>query len=251
MSTPAFASVRAEYATLWRRMAVRPEKAATVDAIARRLVGNKPRYLAVAKATGVPWFIIAVLHERESGADFRTHLHNGDPLIARTHHVPAGRPLKGNPPFTWEESAEDALRIDGLDKVRDWSVERACYQIELYNGFGYRRHGIASPYLWSFSNNYQQGKYVADGQWSAAAVDKQCGTMPMLRRMMALDASIAFAPSAPPKPAVKPKHVGIAGIVAAVLGGAWHFAQTHPWTVALCLGTLAAIAAAVIANRKG
>src|SRR5207248_3311558 len=80
-------------------------------------------------------------------------------------------------------------------KVESWSVERSCYMIELYNGFGYRRHGIYSPYLWSFSSNYSAGKYVQDGQWSASAVDAQCGVMPLISRLMAADPSVAFDPS--------------------------------------------------------
>jgi len=32
--------------------------------------------------------------------------------------------------------------MDGLDKVKAWSVELLCYWMERYNGFGYRAHGI-------------------------------------------------------------------------------------------------------------
>jgi hypothetical protein len=34
------------------------------------------------------------------------------------------------------------------------------------NGFGYRAHGINSPYLWSYSNQYHAGKFVSDGVYS-------------------------------------------------------------------------------------
>jgi peptidoglycan hydrolase-like protein with peptidoglycan-binding domain len=54
---------------------------------------------------------------------------------------------------------------------------------------------VKSPYLWSFSNNYECGKYVADGRFDAGAVDRQCGAMPILKRMMELDSSIRFAGS--------------------------------------------------------
>jgi hypothetical protein len=150
--------------------------------------------------------MIAALHMRESDADFSTHLHNGDPLTGRTYHVPAGRPPTGSPPFTWEESAIDALTMHGLNAVRDWPIERVAYECEKYNGWGYRHHGVPSAYLWSFSNIYGGGKYVADGVWLASAQDQQCGVMPMISRMMALDTSIGVAagPAQPPRPPQPP-----------------------------------------------
>ena len=51
------------------------------DAVAKKLVANKARYQAVEALTGVPWFVIAVIHNRESGADFDGVLHNGENII--------------------------------------------------------------------------------------------------------------------------------------------------------------------------
>lgn len=186
-----FQSLKAEYAGLWPRMQIRPERVADVTAIANRLIGFKARYQQVAATTRVPWFIIAVLHQREASADFNGVLHNGEEIIGtgrRTRLVPANR----GPFSTWEEAAADALMMPDhkLHEVGSWTIERTCYEIEKYNGFGYRKFHINSPYLWSFSNNYSSGKYVADRQFDAGAVDKQCGTMPILKRMMELDASV-------------------------------------------------------------
>ena len=203
MSAPSFAALRAAYAAAWRDMAVDAARLPLVTSIARRLIGSKARYQKVAAATGVPWFFIACLHEREASGNFNCHLHNGDPLTARTRHVPAGRPLKGAPPFSWEESAIDALAMRGFTHPNsspqageggqgDWSVERFAYEAEGYNGWGYHFKGVPSAYLWSFSNQYRGGKYIADGVWSATAFDKQCGVMPILKSMMALDASVIF-----------------------------------------------------------
>ena len=193
---PRFEDLKAEYASLWSRMVIRPDRTDDIDVIARKLVNFKPRYQTVSSSTRVPWFIIAVLHQRESSANFNTHLHNGDPLSAQTRHVPVGRPPAGNPPFTWEESAIDALTMPAhaLHQVPSWTIEPTCYEIEKYNGFGYRNNhpSVKSPYLWSFSNIYECGKYVADGVFDPDAIDKQCGTMPLLRRMMELDNSVTF-----------------------------------------------------------
>lgn len=182
---PTFDQLKADYANLWKSMVIKPDKAATVTSIAQKLIAHQATYEAVEDETGVPWFVIAALHNRESDADFSTYLGNGEPLNRVTRLVP-----KGRGPFpSWEDGAKDALAIDGLDKVTDWSPERACFEIEKFNGFGYRNKGIPSPYLWSFSNNYRAGKYVADGQFSASAVDQQCGAIPILKRLMELTGS--------------------------------------------------------------
>ncbi len=112
-------------------------------------------------------------------------MHNGDPLTARTKNVPAGRPVNCNPPFTWEESATDALMYQKIDKWKDWSLPGLLYKLEEYNGWGYRisHPHVLSPYLWSYSNHYTKGKYVADGTWSETAVSKQCGVAVLLRRL--------------------------------------------------------------------
>ncbi|MFL5807911.1 MAG: hypothetical protein ACJ749_00240, partial [Flavisolibacter sp.] len=122
---------------------------------------------------------------------FTTHLHNGDPLTKRTTHVPKGLPKNGNPPFAWADSAEDALRLKSLDTWSDWTVPGVLFQMERYNGFGYRPRGIHSPYLWSFSNHYSKGKFTADGLFDSTAVSKQIGAAVLLRRMSEKQVAIA------------------------------------------------------------
>jgi Peptidase M15 len=117
----------------------------------------------------------------ESGLNFQTHLHNGDRLTGRTFRVPAGRPVRGSPPFHWVDSARDALDGHKLFDESDWSLPRALYRLEQFNGFGYRKFGIASPYLWSFSTIYSKGKFIADGVFNADAVSKQCGAATVLK----------------------------------------------------------------------
>jgi len=130
---------------------------------------------------GVPWVFVGVIHGMECGFNFAGHLHNGDRLTARTVNVPKGRPKDSEPPFTWLQSALDALRLKKLDSVTDWSVPHMLYLLEGYNGFGYRRRAMPSPYLWSFSNVYEKGKFVMDGKFDPNAVSKQCGAALMLK----------------------------------------------------------------------
>jgi lysozyme family protein len=177
--------LRAEYEQLFNSCVIRAAKAAEVETLVGGLAGHKARYEAVANTQGVPWWFVAVTHNMESSQNFARHLHNGDPLTARTKQVPAGRPKTGAPPFTWEASAADALSMHGLSAATDWSLSGALYQLERYNGWGYRQFHphVKSPYLWSGSNQYASGKYVKDGLWSDSAVSAQIGAAVLLRRM--------------------------------------------------------------------
>lgn len=174
-----------EYRTLYKTCITNQDRFDAVDGLVDTLLAHRNRYEAVGGELEIPWYFIAAIHNMEGSQDFTTHLHNGDPLTDRTRHVPAGRPPRGTPPFTWEESAEDALRLRRLDRVRDWSLPRLLYELEGYNGWGYRLYHphVLSPYLWSWSNHYTSGKYIADGRWSDTARSKQCGAAVLLHRM--------------------------------------------------------------------
>src|SRR4030095_4461647 len=138
----------------------------------------------VANAPSVPWYVIGIIHEMEGGLNFSTHLHNGDPLTARTVQVPAGRPPTGGRPLPVEESAIDALTLEAFHSVKLWTIERIAYQLEAYNGWGYRSRntGVNTPYLWSATSNYRKGKFVRDGVFDPNAVSGQIGAMALLRR---------------------------------------------------------------------
>jgi lysozyme family protein/peptidoglycan hydrolase-like protein with peptidoglycan-binding domain len=193
-----FESLRAEYADLWQRMQIRPERQNAVNAIANKLLALKPRYAQVAGRIGMSWAIIALLHNREADCNFACVLHNGEKIVGTgrlTTLVPRGR----GPFASWEDSAFDALTMPphSMQRISSWTIERACYEMEKFNGFGYRSRHINTPYLWSYSTNYQSGKFIADGVFSSNVSDQQCGTMPILKRLMELDPSIRFDGSPP------------------------------------------------------
>ena len=179
-----FADLRLDYQRLYDRCEVRPGNEGNVAYYLKRLRQGQPTYQLVEQQIRVPWVFVGIIHGMECGFNFAGHLHNGDPLTARTVQVPRGRPIAGNPPFTWLESALDALRLKKLDLVTDWSVPHMLYLLEGYNGFGYRRRGLPSPYLWSFSSNYEKGKFVADGHYDPEAVSKQCGAALMMKKVL-------------------------------------------------------------------
>jgi uncharacterized protein (TIGR02594 family) len=178
------AELAREYELLFAACKLDAEKPGEVDAIANKVAGNKPLYEKVGNPLRIPWFVVGVIHSMECSCDFNSHMHNGDPLNNYTVHVPAGRPDKGSPPFSWEVSAMDALTYKQFNVWTDWSLAGILYKLELYNGWGYRKRGVATPYLWSRSNLYAKGKFVRDGVFDPSAVSKQVGAAVILKRML-------------------------------------------------------------------
>jgi lysozyme family protein len=180
-----FTALRSELDAWFDATIVRDEYKDKVEWNTKQLLEHRSRYRDVGlRLNRVPWAMVGVIHGMECGFNFTCHLHNGDPLTNRTKHVPAGQPQTGTPPYSWENSAIDALTQAGLSTVTDWSTAHMLYLLEKYNGFGYRKMGKPTPYLWSFSNLYDKGKYVADGRFDPEAVSKQCGAAVMVKALI-------------------------------------------------------------------
>lgn len=185
---------RASYAANWRALTIRPERQSEATKTAQRLLAGKARYLIVQQMVGVPWWFVGLCHYRESGFDFDTYLGNGQSLHKRTTIVPIGR----GPFDSFGDGAVDALTLQGFKGATDWSIERTCYRLEGFNGYGYHGKGVASPYLYGGSMLYgppqaKAGKYVRDHVFDPDFVDPQLGTLVVLKALCALDASIPFA----------------------------------------------------------
>lgn len=178
---PSFDDIKSEYETTFAKCKVRADRRTDVNWCVKQILDNKARYQEVEDACCVPWFAVAIIHGMECSFSFYQHLHNGDSIKKKTWQVPSNRPSPWNPPTDWNSSAIDALRYDKVINQADWSLARTLYRWEGYNGWGTRGHGIKTPYLWSFSDQYSKGKYVADGKWDGSAISKQCGAAVMLR----------------------------------------------------------------------
>jgi len=177
-----------EYAEQWNGMVVNPDRLSEFQQIAQFAINHKDRYLKVEALTLVKWYHIAVIHRRESDADFNTYLGNGEPLNRVTRLVP-----KGRGPFPdFETGAVDALKFDGLTTVVDWRLEKILYYCEIFNGTGYANRGLPSPYIWGGTNVQKPGKYVADGVFDATVMDPQPGCAPILATIAALDPTVQF-----------------------------------------------------------
>lgn len=180
-------AVGAELDVMFRSMKItEPDR---IERDVRRALGNIDRYRRLVTGLGgeIPWWFVAAVHSLEASFSFNRHLHNGDPLEARTVNVPRGRPMVGKPTFSWEESARDALCMPGKEfhLQRSWGISRTLWLLEGFNGYGYRMYrGIYSPYLWAGTAFYTKGKYIADGVYSADAISLQTGVAPLIKRLI-------------------------------------------------------------------
>lgn len=236
--------------------------------VAKRLVAGKDRYLTVSKRTGIPWPFIAVTHQRESSQNWSRSLAQGDLWDRVSTHVPRGRG-----PFTsWEAAAYDALVNCSPYAARnkDWSIGGLLTLLEQYNGLGYVNKGLPSPYIWSGTDQYSRGKYVADGVFDASAVDKQLGCAGLIMAMMSLDSSITFTGAAitqnttlppanpvtlsPNKPAVstaaKATTIGAGTIIAGAGAAASQAGLSAPEILAIITGVSLAIGGSILIGYR-
>jgi lysozyme family protein len=190
--------------------------------VAKRLAAPsaKARYLKIAEATGVPWFVVAVIHEREASQRWDRQLGQGDPLNQVSTHVPKGR----GPFFNHDDDPplQDAFYRGALDALidcapyaarwKDWSPGGTMTLLEQYNGLGYAARGLPSPYIWSGTDQYRAGKYVADHVFDPNVVDSQLGCAGLILAMIQVDPTITFTGAKitqpdPPKPLPVPPEV--------------------------------------------
>ena len=216
------AALRSENATRWANAKL----TRNFVSVAKSLISPpaKARYQNVEKFTGVPWFVIAVIHEREASQDWRKSLAQGDPWNMVSIHVPKGR----GPFQSWEAAAIDALVNCSPFAAHnhDWSVGGTLTLLEEYNGIGYAARGRPSPYVWSGTNQYVSGKFVRDGVYDANVVDQQLGCAGILKSMAELDTSVQVGgkinPVTPPPDVVSKvtapsTNSGSVGMVASIL----------------------------------
>jgi len=141
---------------------------------------NWSRYSALERATSVPASFIGALDYRESNCNPRLGLGQGDPWNRVSTHVP-----RGCGPFSsWVDAGIFYVHFDHLDdNSAPWSLAYECWKGEIWNGLGYRNHGIPTPYLWGGTNIQEIGKYTSDGHFDPTMMDIQIGIMPIIVRL--------------------------------------------------------------------
>lgn len=149
-----------------------------------RIVDNRRRYESVSHAfinPGLKWYHVSIFHDLECGLNFSKYLGNGQSLFMKTTIVPKGR----GPFSSFEEGAIDAIKIQDLNKIQDWSIGGTLYTIEGFNGYGYEKyHNMNSPYLFAGTQHYTKGKYDKDGHFNPELVSSQIGAALLLRELL-------------------------------------------------------------------
>lgn len=173
-----------DWVTLWSTCEIDQKRVTEIANVCKKILDHKDKYLAVEAKTRVPWYLVAALHYREASLNFKTCLHNGDPLPGPTYHVPRFR----GPFASWESAAIDALEYDGLDHVKLETVVSCLVMAEKFNGMGYRKTSEYSPYVWAGTNHHDEtGKYVADGKYSSTAKELQLGVASIFKGLGVVD----------------------------------------------------------------
>lgn len=176
--------LRQEYRARFDSAQVRPDKLPVLQAMIPKIQANRRLYDEVQATTKIPWYFVAIIHGLEAGFSADRHIHNGDPLSQRTIHMPAGRPISGEPPFTIGQSFDDFVRMLHYDQWRDWSIAGMLVLWERQNGLGYRKRSMNSPYIWACTSLYDKGKYTVDGRFDPEAIQNQCGAAAILKVML-------------------------------------------------------------------
>lgn len=183
--------LKIDYDALFAAAKINQERLPEIETIVYAIQNNRASYWKVEAAAKIPWFVVAAIHNLESSLNFKCHLHNGDPLTHRTVHVPKGRPFappaSGHLPYTWEESAIDALAKSELWRptmASNWTLAQCLEFMERYNGLGYYERDINTPYLWSGTNLYTKGLFVRDDKFDPNAVSQQIGAVAIFKTML-------------------------------------------------------------------
>ena len=82
---------RPDYQKLFDTCVIDPKKVGVVDVDATKIIHNSERYKKLVQSVQgqIPWWFVGLVHKMEANLSFARHLHNGDPLTARTVQVPA------------------------------------------------------------------------------------------------------------------------------------------------------------------
>ncbi|MDE6950846.1 MAG: hypothetical protein K2P64_08030, partial [Lachnospiraceae bacterium] len=135
---------------------------------------EREKYNEIARETNVPPVLIAAIHYRESNNNFNYSIRNGQMPVASIEEF-----LSDAEEWFGKGMTEKGIRIPS-----DASIELMLTYAELHNGVTYAKEGLVNPYLYSGTNIYMKGKYVADKVYDGEKVDRQVGVYALI---MAID----------------------------------------------------------------
>jgi len=132
----------------------------SLTAFAKHYEAHAEAYQTVARRTDLPAALIAAIYWRESTGPEKSALQHNDRMLR----------VRQSLRLTRESTHLPALLT----------------YAEFYNGLGYFFRGKASPYVYSGTSRYTQGKYVAGGRYNARIRDRQPGVLALIQRVVAV-----------------------------------------------------------------
>ncbi len=166
--------IEREYSALWLTAAIDKDTEMQARSWARTALSARPLYDPISKGTGVPWFIVAILHKLQCNGDIGRRLADGLPRREGT----------------FEQDAIAAIKASEIGGHVSWPFWRILWAMEKFNGadFGYRAHGIHSPYLWAGTSAYETGVFVQPGVFSRTIPARwRLGAAVLLRALVSVD----------------------------------------------------------------
>ena len=129
---------------------------------------------------------VAALHWREGSGSFSKSIANGQSLnsyVRKDGLMGNGSPSNSfSKTNDWSQNASEVLEYKFKEKYgksassKNFGDQKQFFDFaERYNGMGYRKKGVPSPYIWAGTDQYSGGKYVADGKYDPNHVDQQLG----------------------------------------------------------------------------
>ncbi len=193
-----YSALKPELSALLARAHIDPKRDHELSKACAALLDDKAIYERITAKTGVPEAFLMATAMREMSGSLHCYLGNGQSLKRKTTIVPIGRgPFLQKAPEDFIAGALDALHIDGLDKIAStpegWTMERAAYEAETFNGFGYRAKGIPSPYVWGATTVQRPGKFIRDHVYDSSVMDPQLGVIAIIDELIKLDPKLAFS----------------------------------------------------------
>lgn len=172
------------YEELFETIEYLPDRMPEIAAATALVFKGKDDYERVAVRVSLPWYVVGAIHLMEASCSWKMNLLNGQPLDQVTTIWPIGR----GPWDSWEKMADEVTsdnrwRWQNLKEVPRIGI---CLQgIESWNGWGYRRRRVNSPYLWAGSNHGEGvGKFTSDGHYDPLAVSDQIGAAVVIKRLL-------------------------------------------------------------------
>lgn len=136
----------------WARMSVLPNRLLEVERVSAALVAPNAKAIyqqVQVQVPAVPWWFVAIVHEREASQNFKCSIAQGDPWNKRSVHVP-----RGIGPFTsFVAAAVFTLTrcAPYPSKWADWSPGGVLTLFESYTAT--KIAGLATTFQFTFINN--------------------------------------------------------------------------------------------------